>query len=457
MNSRDLFGLSIRNLLRRKTRTLLAVMGVIVGTCAIVVMLSIGFGLSVSFQEQVESAGNLHLVDVYQGGGGMMASSSGNGGSVSFPSGSSKPNLLDDKAIAAIAKIPGVDAASAKEEISVSFVIGKYVSQSTMVVGISPEVMQKFKYELQDGRLLKPGDKFAAVFGNQVPTWFMNPKKSQGFNWGGTAPVDAVTDKMMISADEMYGQKPEPGVGNDVEKINYKEYKVKGVGILANPNDDSSYRVFMPLETVKTMKADKAKAMKERVKHNAGYNSAMVYVGDIKDVEAVSEAIRKMGFQPSSLNDWLKSTQDTAKMIQGILGGIGAISLLVAALGITNTMIMSIYERTKEIGVMKVIGANLVDIKKMFLLEAAFIGLIGGIIGLATSYLISLLMNTLLSGVISTMLGGMGGGGGSTISIIPWWVALGSVAFATIIGVVSGYYPANRAMKLSALESLRNE
>jgi len=144
-------------------------------------------------------------------------------------------------------------------------------------------------------------------------------------------------------------------------------------------------------------------------------------------------------------------------MIQGILGGIGAISLLVAALGITNTMIMSIYERTKEIGIMKVIGANLGDIRKMFLLEAGMIGFLGGSAGLIISYILSLLMNTVLSGIMSTMLGAVGGGGGSTVSIIPWWVAVGALVFATTIGIISGYSPARRAMHLSALESLRNE
>lgn len=456
MNSRDLLSLSIRNLLRRKTRTLLAVAGVVVGTCAIVVMLSIGFGLSVSFQAQIESYGNLHLVDVYQGGGMMM---SGGGGMISESGGGTgKPAVLNDKAVLEIEKIPGVDAASPKEETFVTLAIGKHIAPVN-IVGIRPEVMQKFKYDLKDGRLLQPGDKFSMVFGNQVPSFFYNPKKAQGVNWSGEAQVDVISDKIMLTGDQMYGQKRPQGEGGETEKINYKEYKAKGVGVLANEMDDSSYRVYMPLETVKTIKADTAKATKDNSARNrAGYESVMVYVGDIEDVEEVSEAIRQMGFQPSSLNDWLKSMQDTASMIQGILGGIGAISLLVAALGITNTMIMSIYERTKEIGVMKVIGANLVDIKKMFLTEAAFIGLIGGLMGLAISYILSLLMNTVLKGIMSTALGGIGGGGdGSIISIIPWWVAVGAVAFATVIGVVSGYYPANRAMKLSALESLRNE
>jgi ABC-type antimicrobial peptide transport system permease subunit len=456
MNNRDLISLAFRNLLRRKTRTILAIVGVVVGTSAIIVMLSIGFGLSASFQEQIESYGNLHLVDVYGGGGGGGMYYGGGGRGMAFSSGGvAKEAVLDDKTIASMEKIKGVDAVSPKVQFYLSFGVGKYIAQAS-VIGMRPEVMQKFGYDLQEGRLLEAGDKFAMVFGNQVPSWFYNPKKTWGSTWGGEAQVDVITNKMIITADESYGQKQQQRQNPDVEKINYKEYKAKGVGILANPNDDSAYNVYMSLEGLEIIRKEAAKARKENTSNNRGYESAMVYVGDINDVEDVSNAIREMGFQTSSLNDWLKSMKETARMIQGILGGIGAISLLVAALGITNTMIMSIYERTKEIGIMKVIGANLGDIKKLFLLEAGMIGFLGGTIGLIFSYILSLLMNTVLSGIMSVMLGTVGGGG-STVSIIPWWVAAGSLAFSTTIGIIAGYSPARRAMRLSALESLRNE
>lgn len=454
MSNRDLISLAFRNLLRRKTRTILAVIGVVVGTSAIIVMLSIGFGLSASFQAQIEQYGNLHLVDVYSaGGGGMMMYPGGGSAAVTGET----AGVLDDKAISSMEKIKGVDAVSPKVQLYLSFGLGKYIAQST-VIGIKPEVMQKFGYDLQEGRLLEPGDKFAMVFGNQVPSWFYNPKKTYGSAWGGEAQVDVISNKLIVTADETYGQKqPQRNPGED--KIIYKEYKAKGVGILANPNDDSAYNVYMNLETVEAIKKDAERARKESVSNNSGYEAAMVFVGNIDDVENVSNAIRGMGFQTSSLNDWLKSMQQTARMIQGILGGIGAISLLVAALGITNTMIMSIYERTKEIGIMKVIGANLTDIKRLFLLEAGMIGFLGGAVGLIFSLILSLLMNTVLSGIMSVALGTVGGGGGdgSTVSIIPWWVAAGSLVFSTAIGIIAGYSPARRAMRLSALESLRNE
>lgn len=445
MNNWDLISLCGRNLLRRRTRTLLAIMGVVVGTCAIVVMLSIGFGLSVSFQEEIESYGNLHLVNVRTGGG--MSSYGGTG--------DKKQAVLDNKTIAEIERIKGVDAASPTISEYLTLVIGKYVAQSE-VVGIRPEVMQKFGYDVEEGRLLQQGDKYAIVFGNQIPSWFYNPKKTRDYTWGAEPQVDVITNKLMITGDYQYGQKKQNSP--DEEKITYQEYKAKGVGILANPNDESAWSAYMSLEGLEQIQKDLKKARKENTGYQKkGYDEVMVYVGNINDVESVSETIRGMGFQTDSLNDWLKSMQDTARMIQGILGGIGAISLLVAALGITNTMIMSIYERTKEIGVMKVIGANLRDIKRMFLLEAAMIGFLGGMIGLILSYILSLLMNTVLLGVMSGILGSIGGGMGSTVSIIPWWVAAGSLIFSTTIGVVSGYHPARRAMNLSALESLKNE
>ena len=445
MNNRDLIGLAFRNLLRRKTRTILAVVGVIVGTCAIVVMLSIGFGLSVSFQEQIESYGNLHLVNVYGGGGGGYPVGGG---------GKDQEGVLNDKAITKMEKIKGVDAVTPTFQEYLSFGIGKYIAQAS-VIGIRPEVMEKFGYKLQEGRLLGAGDKFEVVFGSEVPSWFYNPKKTWGSSWGGEAQVDVITNKLLITADEWYGQKRPQGSNED--KVTYKEYKTKGVGIVGTPNDETAYNVYMSLEGLQIIRDEARRARKETVSNRDNtYESAMVYVGDINDVEEVSNKIREMGFQTHSLNDWLKSMQDTARMIQGILGGIGAISLLVAALGITNTMIMAIYERTKEIGIMKVIGANLRDIRRMFLLEAGMIGFLGGVIGLIFSFILSLLMNTVLSGIMSVMLGTIGGGG-STVSIIPWWVAAGALVFSTAIGIIAGYSPARRAMRLSALESLRNE
>nr|WP_315023706.1 ABC transporter permease [uncultured Aminipila sp.] len=445
MNSRDLIDLCFRNLLRRRTRTLLAVVGVIVGTCAIVVMMSIGFGLTDSYQEQIESYGNLHMITVMSNGNGQMMQQM-----------KDAKGVINDKALKDMEKMEGVGAVT--PVISEYLVIGagKKIAQ-TEVKGIRPEVLEKFNYKvLEGGRLLNSTDEYEILFGNQVPTWFQDPKSS---DWSGT-PLDVMSvKKMIITGDENYGQKKQNNGEDESDKVVYKEYETRAVGVLENPDDDSAYCAYMNIEALEDISKEIKKAKKEST-FSAGskmYDQALVYVTDINDSAKISEQLRDQGFQTSSPSDWLESMKETAKMIQGILGGIGGISLLVAALGITNTMIMSIYERTKEIGVMKVIGANLRDIRKMFLLEAGLIGFLGGAVGLVFSFIVSLLMNTVLKDIISIALGSIGGGGGASISRIPIWLAVAAVAFATAIGVIAGYYPAKRAMNLSALESLRNE
>ena len=151
-----------------------------------------------------------------------------------------------------------------------------------------------------------------------------------------------------------------------------------------------------------------------------------------------------------------------------MLGGLGAVSLFVAALGICNTMIMSISERTREIGVMKALGCYLGNIRTVFLLEAGFIGLIGGIIGSVLSFFISVGMNfftneaaqaiqitdfatfwTKLSTAMDTA--------NSPMSIIPLWLYAFAIVFSIIIGLGSGFYPANKAVHISAMEAIKRE
>ena len=125
-------------------------------------------------------------------------------------------------------------------------------------------------------------------------------------------------------------------------------------------------------------------------------------------------------------------------------------SLFVAAIGIANTMMMSIYERTKEIGVMKVLGCDMRNIGSLFLMEAGFIGFLGGVVGLLLSYSLSGGINYLVAQSPDM---GMEGG----ISYIPFWLALLSMGFAILVGMVAGFFPARRAMKLSPLAAIRNE
>jgi ABC-type antimicrobial peptide transport system permease subunit len=181
----------------------------------------------------------------------------------------------------------------------------------------------------------------------------------------------------------------------------------------------------------------------------------------MRQVAAIEEQIKDMGYGTHSMESERKRMEDENRQLQIIMGAIGGITLLVAVISIANTMIMSVYERTREIGVMKVLGCLIPDIRTIFLFEAGLIGFIGGILGVGLSYGLSFVINS-VGGNIGNIFGGGGGWGwgmdqSANASIIAPWMVLMGLGFATIIGVVAGFYPAHRAVKISALEAIRQE
>ena len=182
-------------------------------------------------------------------------------------------------------------------------------------------------------------------------------------------------------------------------------------------------------------------------------------VSSINRVDPVETAIKNLGYSTESMESVRKPMEKEARQKQMMLGGLGAISLIVAALGITNTMIMSISERTKEIGVMKSLGCYVYDIRVLFLGEAGAIGFIGGVIGSAISFVISFIINLVSLGISpgNILPAVFGGEGISRVSVIPPWLYLFALVFSVFIGLGSGYYPANKAVQIPALEAIKSE
>ena len=222
--------------------------------------------------------------------------------------------------------------------------------------------------------------------------------------------------------------------------------------------------IIMSMQNLKVIE-DAYNKMAKIKDTDSSYDQVYVKVDDLKNVGDVEEAIHDLGFQ----NTWSSNQQreDMQKQVfrsQMIFGGVAAVSLLVAAINIINTMTMAIYERTREIGVMKVLGCEINNIRTMFLMESSCIGFIGGVLGVLISLLVSFILNNLTTimasfGQYVDLSGIMGGYGASssTISIIPPWLMLGALVFATLIGLVSGILPANKAVKISALEAIRHD
>ena len=186
------------------------------------------------------------------------------------------------------------------------------------------------------------------------------------------------------------------------------------------------------------------------------YSQFVVNVDDSSNVEAVLQDIQDMGYYGETNKEWIEETEKQFMIIEAVLGGIGAVAMLVAAISIANTMTMSTYERTKEIGVMKVLGCALGNIRSMFLAEAAFIGFLGGVAGIILSYVLSIVLNKVIA---PRFMGDMLEGYGSNVSIsaIPLWLVALAIVFSTLIGMIAGFFPAQRATKLSPLAAIRNE
>ena len=447
----DLLTMSINNLRRRKVRTALTVLGVVIGTASVVVMVSLGIGLNALMMEMYSSYGSMTAIEIYNYG------NNGNNGT------SDNPLYLTDDTVKEFLRIPHVTSASPVLETNVILKQGVYET-NTSINGVTREFMEQIP--LGQGKLPDPkSTDMEFIYGNAVVQWFQNSKTGKGYWDTQELPdIDYMNKPMFVIFDtDAYYQSRNGGNGDGTPVKAPKKYLIRTAGVVEGGIDDYNsyaYGVYTDIDQLKTQlkKLYKKKPIPGQPTNKKGkpysyfiYNQAYVYVDDMENVTAVQKAITDMGFQANSQMEWIEQSQQTYNMIQLVLGGIGAISLFVAAIGIANTMMMSIYERTKEIGVIKVLGCDLRTIRNMFLLESGFIGFMGGVIGVAISYGIGFIMNHFL-GIGQIMTGQAG-----DISRIPLWLAAAAVVFAIFVGMAAGFFPSLRAMHLSPLAAIRNE
>lgn len=446
MNIQDLISMAIKNLKARKTRTFLTILGVIIGSTSIIVMLSIGFGYQKINTEMYESMGNLTILDLQKG--------YNTGADMSAPKG--KEKKLNDVAVSEVAKVPHVSSVMPIYKGSSTLKSGRLSNEYVTVVAIPPKVMADFDFDIQNGRLLNTGDNKNVVFGGGVADNFRDPKRAFLDTSG---KIDPLKSKIEISNINLEGSESSQTSEDPTTQAPVYSEKVSTIGSLVpNENDwENNNAIFMSIDYFKKLIKQSSQFTKTAPPKFGDYTVIKVKVDDIKNVKAVQEQLKTMGYNASNIYAEIVENQNkTIVIIQAVFGAISAISFLVAAIGITNTMIMSIYERTKEIGVMKVIGASISDIKKLFLIEAAFIGLIGGIIGVILSLILSAIFNIAAKGFVMSQMG-LTNVVNPKISYIPIWLIIVALVFSSLVGLLAGYFPAKRAMKLSALDAIRSE
>ncbi len=499
MRISDLLRFSTDNLRRRLGRTVLTVIGVVVGVCAIVVMVSLGIAVSAANEEMIAAWGDLRVIDVRLGS-----------------NQSAETPALDDAMVTQFSGMEHVIAATPKYSSSVlngTLVAGnsnRYQTMYTSFLGVEPEAMEPMEYTLITGRYPQEARSnsttIEVVVGSDMFFSFFDSSKSEnnpnryrfadyppyeesGPNATPTNAPQYDENGVLLNPDDFFVDlmntpitfRMQYGTDSVTGEAQYEEYTLSVVGVLDYTSDflmDNG--IVLPVSSVRKLEQDYYRLSGERpgtsgvsiygTSTPAGsYDSVSVKVDDVDNMPEVEKAISDLGFQISSMSQERERLQGQVMQTQLMLGGLAAVSLFVAALNIANTMTMAIYERTREIGVMKVLGCKLSYIRTMFLIESGTIGFVGGIIGVIVSFLISAVLNYLpliLSALgitanidIGSMFGfdSSFGASGMKLSIIEPWLVFLALGFATGVGLLSGFAPANRAMKISSLEAIRHD
>ena len=457
MKIRDRLEMALRNLVRRKSRTILTILSVVIGASSIILMIAFALGINQQQKDMIDSFGGLSSIQIL---------TEGNGGTAK----------IDQANITKLKNIEGVGAVvPSKSFFSEILVKGdEDIKISGEIQVVPDDVIENISKDMMEwGDRINKADDDKIILGSQLSAGKM-VKESYGFSQEPIEDFDFKTHEYILRLG--YKEMDDDGVNftNENEE-NGEEKKADYIDIPVQVTGKMNSKSFInPWASVinesfykKLKKEDKklnnsqlnqnfdmdGKPIEEKAGSEIAYDNLKVVVEDVENLPQVEESIRKAGFDTQSEAGSAEEIKKSNMVVTMILGGIGSVAFIVSAIGIINTMLMSIYERQKEIGVMKVIGASVDDVRSMFLIESGFIGFFGGIVGLIISLIVGLAINSLAAN--SGFFGSMNGEA-SKIIIIPIWLSLVGVGFSSMVGVLAGYIPARRATRLSAIEALRS-
>lgn len=397
--------ISIENFKHRKTRTIMTLIGIIIAIAVLFTLISLSLGLQSYVNEQFEEIGSDKIFIQARGSNFGMA-------------GDSTPIKLTTRDVDEIERVNGISQASYSVYGNVAV---NYNSKTiyTMVVGLPTEnrerlnlIIEGFTIKIERGRFFDLRERGRVIVGSKYEDVFGKPVEI-----------------------------------NDRININGKNFRVIGkLEPLGNDADDRL--VYITTRDYEEMFDSQGRADIIIARINDKDNLERIrkdLTNRLDRLRGVNEKTRDyLILTPEEL---LETFQNILNIIYIFLIGIGSISLVVGGIGIANTMYTSVLERTKEIGIMKAIGATNSDITFIFLIESAILGLIGGGIGILIGSGIAKLIENIASQSV-----------GSFISAaMPPWLIIGSLAFSSIIGALSGFFPARKASKIYVVEALRYE
>jgi putative ABC transport system permease protein len=428
----DLLSLIFENLSRRKGRVALTAIGVIIGTAAVVLLVSLGVGLQENAASQLGGIGDLTKINVYPQYGEPDPDTG-------IPSSMSP---ITDETIAEISGMPGVSAVAPLGYFNGwgYLTLGRKQGGGQFT-GIGTDDLSNIGLRPQSGSLAL--ERGTIVVGSAVPQQFWDPFAPPSNE--PPEPVD-LQDKQVTIILIKWSED-----GTEIRKT----IRSKVTGVIAEMRDTPDWTVYFPLADIDGYNVW---AMGKPVDHNKeGYQELIVKVSDVEDVLDIADQINALGFQANTPQQFVQGITGFYTVIQVVFGAMGAIALLVAAIGIANTMTMAILERTREIGLMKAVGATNRHVLTIFLGEAAGIGFLGGLGGITFGWGLGQIANVFVLAYLAGQSVQNGSPPPTSAVSTPAWLPLFSLVFATIIGLLSGHYPALSAATLSPIKALKYE
>ncbi|MBN1641279.1 MAG: ABC transporter permease [Anaerolineae bacterium] len=450
MNVGDLVSLVWSNLKRTRGRVTMTALGVAIGTAAVVVLISLGVGLQRQARESLMSGGGLtqlrvnapvnYLTDVND---------------PSMPVGRELGAItwvvVDDQVLNTFRSWPGVTWVEPVEALMAQTTVeyGRLVGHPT-ICGVDEAALPAWDLAPASGTLdMRRGE---AVVGARVAASLRKANPS-------TRPVrpDA-TPETPEDAPDLQGATLRLRMtrftedGEAVERT----VRLRVVGVLRESGWRHDGTIYIPMRDA--LEYTTWAQGKRREPGRQGYLEVVIGTDDPASLIEVEDKVTAMGFSVWSDRQQAEQANAYFASLQAVLGGIGAVALLVAAFGIANTMLMAVYERTREIGLMKAVGAGNRDVMRIFLAESAGIGLLGGAAGVCLALLVVGIINLINRAVVAQQVAqGAMVDPSQAAAFTPLWLPLFAVGFAALVGVLSGAYPARRAARLSPIGALKYE
>lgn len=423
MTGADTVAMAWANLGRRKGRTALTAAGVVIGVAALVLMVSLGLGIQRQVVQLFETDESLRTLAVRRVKGDPNKKSGG------FNFGLDAQMLpMSDKDLAEIRAIPGI--LSVRPELNLFLrvaVEGKESSVVYPVEGILPEEEERYRAHLVAGSMWARREDRTCL----LPTAFLEMRVN-------------------LKAEDVVGRKVTFSgfLQEETEPAESDVYTVAGV-LDTEAFGFKGRQIYLPMDQALSLRERKA-AHPLLPSKRGSYLSAEARLKDPRDSEAVAKRLRSAGFATLSAVEMLKNINLVFLLLKGFMACIGAIGLVVSLFGIANTMAMAVLERTREIGIMKALGARNGDVGRLFLVEAASIGFLGGALGLAGGWLLGVLGNAIAPSAFDLP-------ANSTLFHVSPWLAAGSVLFSMFVSVAAGWLPARRAARLEPVAAVRYE